>query len=659
MRDPASWYVELRGKNAPLMIAERARREPDAVAYRAKHLGLYRERTWREYAELVARTARALAGLDLATGERIAIMGDACEEWILCDLGAQALGAITYGIYPTASAAEVEYQMRDGGATIFVAENQEYVDKILPFSDALPGLRWIVVIDDSAMFAYEHPKLKSFAELFESAGAVGVDELERRGHAIDPAAGAFIVYTSGTSGHPKGALVAHGTHLAAAANMVVHYSTLAERTHRTVAYLPLCHIFGRDIAITLPLLSKMVPHYGESVEDLPQTIFEIAPTVLFTVPRYLQKFASQVLVGIAGTSTVKRAAYEVAMRIGRRYVRGLWEGRSAATIAYALARRAVFEPLLNKIGLDEVELLVAGGAPLPPETMALWQIWGVNTMELYGQTETGGGIIAGQRGRFPRPGTVGTMPPGWEVRLSEDETNRGEILVRSADLFDGYWGNPAATREIKGDDGWLRTGDIGEWVDRKGGDSHHPGRTAAPPPRGGGETPSASTARELRLIDRARDFIVTSGGKSLSPAFIENLLRASPYVAEAMVIGHGKKYLTALIEIDFDAVSDWARSHNVAYTGFTSLAQNPEVRQLLEREVARANAELARVEQLKAFRILPKALDPEEEGEPVTPTRKVKRTLMIERFRELVDAMYDDSEDRLLAAGAGNVVGRE
>jgi long-chain acyl-CoA synthetase len=646
MRDAAAWYAKLRGKSAPLLIAERARREPDAVAYRAKHLGLYRERTWCQYAELVARTARALAELGLATGERIAIMGDACEEWILCDLGAQALGAITYGIYPTASAAEVEYQMRDGGATIFVAEDQEYVDKILPFVDELPSLRWIVVIDDSAMFAYEHPKLRSFAQLFESAGEVGVDELERLGRGIDPATGAFIVYTSGTSGHPKGALVAHGTHLAAAANMVVHYSTLAERTHRTVAYLPLCHIFGRDIAITLPLLSKMVPHYGESVEDLPQTIFEIAPTVLFTVPRYLQKFASQVLVGIAGTSAVKRAAYEVAMRIGRRHVRGLWEGRSVLPLAYALAKHAVFRPLLNKIGLDAVELLVAGGAPLPPDTMALWQIWGVNTMELYGQTETGGGIIAGQRGRFPRPGRVGTMPPGWEVKLSEDETNRGEILVRSVDLFDGYWGNPAATREIKGDDGWLRTGDIGEWVEV----------STSPPFRGGEQT---SAARELRLIDRARDFIVTSGGKSLSPAFIENLLRASPYVAEAMVIGHGKKYLTALIEIDFDAVSDWARSHNVAYTGFTSLALNPEVRLLLEREVARANAELARVEQLKAFRILPKALDPEEEGEPVTPTRKVKRTLMIERFRELVDAMYDDSEERLLAAGAGNVVGRE
>jgi len=630
LRDAAEWYAELRTKNAPLLLAERARREPETVAYRAKHLGLYRERTWREYAKLVARTARALGELGLARGERIAIMGDASEEWVLCDLGAQALGAITYGLYPTASATEVEYQMRDGGATIFVAENQEYVDKILPYVDALPALRWIVVIDDSAMFAYDHPKLRTFAQLFDAASEVEVEDLERLGQAIDSRSGAFIVYTSGTSGHPKGALIAHGTHLAAAANMVLHYSTLAERPHRTVAYLPLCHIFGRDIAVTLPLLSQLVPHFGESLEDLPQTLFETAPTVLFTVPRYLQKFASQVLVGIAGTSTLKRAAYDAAMRIGRRHLRARWEGRSAFASLYALARLAVFRPLLNKLGLDEVELLVAGGAPLPPETTALWQIWGVNTMELYGQTETAGAIITGQRGEFPRPGSVGTAPPGWEVRLSEDEANRGEILVRSPDLFESYWGSPEATRETKGDDGWLRTGDIGEWG--KGG---------------------------LRLVDRARDFIVTSGGKSLSPSFIENLLRASPYVAEAMVIGHGRKYLTALIEIDFDAVSDWARSRNVAYTGFTNLAENPEVRALLEGEVARANAELARVESIKTFRILPKALDPEEEGEPVTPTRKVKRALMIERFRDLVEAMYDHREEELIAAGAGDVVVRE
>jgi long-chain acyl-CoA synthetase len=633
VRDPAAWYAELRGKSAPLLLAERARDEPNTVAYRAKHLGLYRERTWREYAALVARTARGLAGLGLARGERIAIMGDACEEWILCDLAAQALGAITYGIYPTASATEVEYQMRDGGATIFVAENQEYVDKILPYADELPELRWIVVIDDSAMFAYDHPKLRAFAQLYESAGEVEADELERLGRAVDPAAGAFIVYTSGTSGHPKGALVPHGKHLAAAANMVLHYPTLAERTHRTVAYLPLCHIFGRDIAVSLPLLSKMVPHFGESLEDLPQTLFDTAPTVLFTVPRYLQKFASQVLVGIAGTSALKRAAYDLAMKVGRRHLRAVWAGDASLAFPYALARHAVFRPLLNKLGLDEIELLVAGGAPLPPETMALWQIWGVNAMELYGQTETAGGIITGQRGRFPRPGRVGTAPPGWEVKLSEDNANRGEILVRSPDLFETYWGNPEATREIKRADGWLLTGDVGEWIE--------------------------DGVRELRLVDRARDFIVTSGGKSLSPSYIENLLRASPYIAEAMVIGQGMKYLTALIEIDFDAVSDWARSRNVSYTGFTNLAENPDVRSLLEGEVARANADLARVEQIKAFRILPKALDPEEEGEPVTPTRKVKRALMIERFRELVDGMYDHREEQLLAAGAGDVIGEE
>ena len=628
MRDANTWYSELRAKNAPLLLAERARGEPDAVAYRAKHLGLYRERSWKDYAKLVARSAQGLAALGLGQGERIAIMGDACEEWIVCDLGAQALGAISYGIYPTASATEVEYQMRDGGAAIFVAENQEYVDKILPYADALPGLRWIVVIDDSAMFAYDHPKLRTFAQLLELGGDAGADELERRARAIDPAAGAFIVYTSGTSGPPKGALIAHGAHLAAAANMVVHYATLAERSHRTVAYLPLCHIFGRDIAVTLPLLSKLVPHFGESLEDLPQTLFEVAPTVLFTVPRYLQKFASHVLVGIAGTSSLKRAAYELAVKIGRRQVRALWEGRTPLAPAYGLARRAVFLPLLNTLGLDKLELLVSGGAPLPPDTMALWQIWGVNTMELYGQTETAGGIITGQRGRFPQPGSVGDAPPGWTVKLSEADENRGEILVRSPDLFHSYWGQPDATCETRDADGWLRTGDVGEWI-----------------------------GSSLRLVDRLRDFIVTSGGKTLSPSYIENMLRASPYVAEVMVIGHGMKYLTALVEIDFDTVSNWARSRNIAYTGFTSLAQNAEVNRLIEGEIARANADLARVEQVKRFCILPKALDPEEEGEPVTPTRKVKRALMIERFRELVDAMYDHNEEALLAAGAGDVLG--
>ena len=283
----------------------------------------------------------------------------------------------------------------------------------------------------------------------------------------------------------------------------------------------------------------------------------------------------------------------------------------------------MFRPILNKLGFDRLELVVSGGAALPAETTALWHMYGVNVVEMYGQTEEAGGIVAGQRGPFPRPGNVGTPVEGVEVRLAED----GEVLLRSPDLFECYWGNEEATREVKRPDGWLRTGDVGEWRDGA-----------------------------LRLIDRARDFIVTAGGKTISPSFIENTLRASPYVVEAVVFGHGRKYLTAVIEIDFDTVADWARTNDVSYTGFTSLTVHPHIKRLIKGEIDKANAQLARVEQIKSFRILPKALDPEEEGEPVTPTRKVKRKLMYERFEDLIEAMYDDSDERLIAASAGGAL---
>jgi long-chain acyl-CoA synthetase len=606
-------------KSALHLLAERARTEPKGIAYRAKRLGLYAEVRWGEYAALVSRCAAGFGKLGLQRGERVAIMGDACAEWVIADLGAQAAGAVTFGIYPTASAAEMEYQLRDAGASMFVAGNQEYVDKLLPLLERLPDLRHIVVIDDSALFAYDRARIVSFEELLAQTGNA-LDALAEQVDAGDPA---FIVYTSGTTGNPKGALVTHGVHVAAAQNMIGHYPQLATPGQRTVIYLPLCHILGRDMGITLPLLGGPTPHFGEDVEDLPRTLYEVAPTVLVTVPRYLQKFASQVLIRIGSTSRVKAAAYRLAMMIGRRHARARWEGKAAGGALYALARLLVFRPLLEQLGLDEVELVISGGAPLAPETTALWQIWGVNLVEIYGQTEEAGAIISGQRGPFPRPGNVGTVAPGWELKLAES----GEILVRGPHLFAEYLNHPEATREVKGADGWLCTGDIGQIHDGV-----------------------------LRLVDRARDFIVTAGGKTLSPSYIENLLRASPYIAEAMVIGHGRKYVTALVEIDYDAVSDWARTRDIAYGGFTSLAQHADVCKLIESEIGKANAALARVEQVKRFRILPKALDPEDEGEPVTPTRKLKRALMLERFKALVESMYDEREERLVAREIGEVL---
>src|SRR5215472_17595747 len=405
----------LRRKSAPLLLCERARMAAGAIAFRSKHLGLYRERSWRDYAALVARAARAFAALGLRQGERVAIMGDACEEWVICDLAAQSLGAIVYGIYPTASASEIEYQMRDGGAVLFIAENQEYVDKILQVADRLPGLNWIVVVDDTAMFAYGHRKLRTYRALLAAAGEPDLAWLEHRVARLDPDAPAFIVYTSGTTGQPKGALVTHGKHLAATANIVDHYPTLAQKTHRTVGYLPLCHVIGRDLAVTLPLISRLVPHFGEHPEDLATTLFETAPTVLFTVPRYLQKFASQILVAMMSSSQLKRAAYERAMRVARAHARRRWDGTvtAAQEALYRAWHAVVFRPILNKFGLDQLELVVSGGAPLPMETMTLWHMYGLNVVEMYGQTETAGGIIAGQRGPFPRPGDVGSIPEGW------------------------------------------------------------------------------------------------------------------------------------------------------------------------------------------------------------------------------------------------------
>jgi long-chain acyl-CoA synthetase len=387
----------------------------------------------------------------------------------------------------------------------------------------------------------------------------------------------------------------------------------------------MCHVLGRDVAITLPLISQLVPHFGEDPEDFAATLFEVAPTVMFTVPRYLQKFASHVLVSVLNSSHLKRTVYNAAMRIARDYVRQRWDGRIDASreALYGVLRALIFRPILNKLGFDKLELVVSGGAGLPAETAALWHMYGVNVVEMYGQTEEAGGIIAGQRGPFPRPGNVGIPVDGLEVRLADD----GEICVRGPDLFDRYWRNDEATSEVKGTDGWLRTGDVGEWRDGS-----------------------------LRLIDRARDFLVTAGGKTISPSLIENALRASPYIAEAIVFGHGRKYLTAIVEIDFDTVADWARANDVAYTGFTSLTAHPHVERLIRAEMDKVNRELARVEQIKSFRILPKALDPEEEGEPVTPTRKVKRKLMYERFKEMIETMYDDREERLIAASAGNVL---
>src|SRR6185436_5909499 len=407
----------------------------------------------------------------------------------------------------------------------------------------------------------------------------------------------------------------HGAHAAACANILAHYAELTAGEHRVVAMLPLCHTMGRDLTITMPLLADVVPHYPESVEAFAEALFEIQPTFVFTVPRYLQKFAAHLLVGIDASSPLKRAAYRAAMALGRAVLARRRRGGPgvAGLVLTAAARGLVFRWLLEKVGLARARLVVASGAPMPGSVATLWQAWGVNVCEAYGQTETGGALISGQRGPFPRPGDVGALAPNVEVRLDGE----GGILVRGADLFAGYWNEPEETA-----DGWLVTGDVGEWTE----------------------------AGALRLVDRRKDILITAGGKNVSPAGVESRLRASPYVSEAAVFGEGRKYLVALLEVDAETIIEWARAQEIVHAGYASLVAHPRILALVAAEVERANADLTRVEQVKAFRLLPRELDPEQEGEPVTPTRKVKRRLMAERYGSLIESMYDAAEEQRITA---------
>jgi long-chain acyl-CoA synthetase len=616
-------FSALRASTIPGLLVDRARARPERVALRSKELGIWRETTWRGLADRVAALALGLAReYRLARGETVAIIGNPCPEWMIADLAAQALGAITYGIYPTSAPGEVRHLLQHGGAALIVVEDQEHLDKTLEVLDACPGVRAVLVIDTRALFMYRHPRVRPLKDV-EAVGRPALadqpDALDRLARSLSPDDPATIIYTSGTTGHPKGAVYRHGPHLAACANIIEHYPILKAGEHRAVAMLPLCHAMGRNLAITMPLLADIVPHYPESVDTFAEALYEIQPTFVFTVPRYLQKFAAHLLVGLDQSSWVKRAAYRVAMSVGHRALRrrhaaaGTAPGSAALA---ALARAFVFRWLLEKVGFARARLVISSGAPLPPAVAGLWQAWGVNLCEAYGQTETGGALVSGQRGPYPRPGDVGAVAPNIAIELAAD----GEILVKG-EMFAGYWRDPDATGAMYRD-GKLATGDVGEWTD----------------------------ARALRLVDRKKDLLITAGGKNVSPSLVENRLRASPYISEAAVFGEGRKYLVALLEADGETVGEWAREHGVVHTGYASLIARPEVVGLIDAEVRRANDDLTRVEQVKAFRLLPRELDPELEDEPVTPTRKVKRRLMAERYGPLVASMYAGDEEQRIAA---------
>lgn len=613
-------------KSVPQIFLERVAELPEAVAFRYKDLGLYQQVTWRQYRDEVEAFALGLKSLGVEPGDRIAVMGDPSFEYFVSDMAALSLGAISYGIYTTCSVSEVRHQLENAGAKIFIAENQEYVDKVLELKDLSTDLKRIIVADMRAMFLYSDDRIISFRDV----QAHGREYQKRHSdaflqsvQALKPDSIAVFVYTSGTTGAPKAAMITHRDLMVGMVNTYLQgFAELERGEHRTITHLPLAHLVERSMSLCLMMIASVTPHIGEESENLRETLVEVEPTFFHAVPRVWEKIASQILVNIDRSTWFKRNAYHAAMWVGRRYVARRWAKQKPGLLlsaAYGLARALVFKPMLMKVGMHKVCAALTAGAPIPHSIQALWQIWGVNLRNLYGITEHT--LVLSQCDPFQEPGDAGVPLYPKEVKLGPD----GEILVRGPGMFSGYWRNEDATRDAIRE-GWLHTGDVAQIM-----------------PNG-----------HFRIVDRKKDIMVTAGGKNIAPSEIENLLKSSSFISEAILFADARKFPSALIEIDFDTVSDWARQHGVIYTSFTSLAENPRVLELIAREIEKTNRELARVEQVKKFRIIPKELDPEE-GD-TTPTRKVKRRHIYNLFKDLVEDMYrDESEARIEKAASNNI----
>ncbi|MET0447256.1 MAG: AMP-binding protein [Aeromicrobium sp.] len=597
-------------------IRSRAASTPDGIAMREKDLGLWEPVTWADYWDAASLVGHALLSLGIEPGDRVAVHSENRREWLFSDIGITAARAATVGLYPTNPAPEVLHVLSDSGARILVVEDQEQLDKALEVIDELPALEHLVHLESRGIVGrYDDPRLMSwdaFIELGREHRSTHADALDARIDAGRPEDLATLVYTSGTTGPPKGAMLTMG-------NIEFVLTTLqtegafvdppAGENDVIVSYLPLCHVAERVFTTWFNAGLGTQVCFAESIDTVQQNLREVQPTLLFGVPRIWEKLVAGVQIRMSGASRLKRANYAVWMRVSRWIGRTLVARQGSHTIgtrlAYAAGWVMLYRPLRERLGLSKVRYAASGAAPISPEILEFFMGIGLPMFEVYGMTENSALATANVRGRV-RVGTVGEVQPGTELRI--DDT--GEILTRHPGTFAGYWNNPAATAAAIDADGWLHTGDVGEWVD----------------------------GTHLRITDRLKDIIITAGGKNISPSEIENHLKASPYIKEAIVVGDRRKYLTALIGIELDTVGSWAQRRRLSFTTYRDLSGKAEVVELVQGIVDDTNTRFAAVETIKAFSLLPKELD-HEQGE-LTATQKVKRSAITTQFADDIERMY-------------------
>ncbi len=586
----------------PAMLLQRAMEHPGRVALREKQLGRWREITWAAYAARAAAVGAGLRAIGVGEGDRVAVLSENRAEWLLSDLGAQGIGAVSVGIYPTSPASEVQYLLGHSKSVVVIVEDEEQIDKILAVRKKLPALKHIVVIDTRGIRDLDDPMVMTFAALEELGRSQPVADW---GTGVSGDTVAMVVYTSGTTGPPKGAMLSHENLVHAADTFSATFTTTAD--DQVLSYLPLSHVAERLVSLIDALKGGYVVNFGEGGESFAADLREIQPTFFLGVPRVWEKMLATVEIRMADASRLKRFIYARVMARGRKLAPKRMKGglgpidRVIAGVLWLV----LFRSLREKLGLARVRTAVSGAAPIAPKVLEYFWALGIPVREGYGQTE-GSALATYTPADDVRIGKVGKALQGVELRIAED----GEILVRSKGVFVGYLDNKKATAETVDRDGWLHTGDVGE-LDEDG---------------------------FLTITDRKKDIIITAGGKNISPSEIENMLKVSPYVREAIVIGDRRKYLTALIGIEADTVGNWATRKGVAYTTYRDLSGRDEVKALIGEVVNGVNRDLAQVETIKRFELLPKELDPEE-GE-LTATQKVKRAAIATEFGPLIEAMY-------------------
>jgi long-chain acyl-CoA synthetase len=603
--------IEVEGCDTiPKLFWHQVKARDARTAFREKELGIWRATSWHDYGERARAVGMGLVKLGLQRGDVVSILAETVPEWLYADMGTMGAGGVSNGIYPTDSAKQVEYIVNDSRSRFLFVENEEQLDKFIDIRERCPTLVKAFVFDMEGLADFKDPMVMPFDELLalgraHDAASPGAWEKLVAGSKADELA--LLVYTSGTTGPPKGAMLSHRNVIFQISNADAFIPMGSD--DEQLAFLPLCHVAERTFTAFLPLRSGAIANFAESVETVPENIREVAPTSFFAVPRIWERFYSSIAIRMKEATWLGRTAYGWAIGVGLKVAETELAGdRPSAGLkaAHRVADFLVLDNIKRAIGMHRVRFAGTGAAPIAPDLIKWYRALGVDMREVYGQTENCG-LATGMPDRI-KLGTVGVTAPRTETRISPE----GEILLKGPHVFMGYLNQPDKTAETLRD-GWLHTGDVGT-MDNEG---------------------------YLKITDRMKDIIITAGGKNITPSEIENQLKFSPYISDAVVVGDKRKFLTCLIMIDYDNVAKHAQDSNVPFTDFTSLCRAREVNDLIWAEIERVNQNFARVETIKKFRLIEQQLTAEDDE--VTPTMKLKRKFVNEKYKAMIDGMYAEA----------------